>query len=344
MASSASNVDVELRRSGRKRRADWQETLIMKIRASRASGSSEKVSVSSLGGQPSHKKERKEKNRKADVRRMPFCGQCGHKHVSDDVKFCSNCGTKREDSQSPPAASQLSSAASQSSSAASQSSPSADPDQVVVMRVGRKRNVLTKLRCGWHIADDEFIAPDGTSFTSRKEASVYHNKNVPKLEPARQDGWKVFVDETDTHTHWICPDGQVLNSFVAAKSYAAKSQHPIWGKDGLTKTLSSYFGKKQDFVVDLTTRTPTAQSSVTTIPKLPARHQTQEKKSSSNDFNIPRQTNAGLDLQQLLRKVTLARDRRKQSKAKELEKQYHTLYTFPMLRSNNMHNRVRHVL
>ena len=353
--ASASNVDVVLRRSGRKRRAAWQETFTMKIRASRAEGESDKIPVRSLGGRPSHKKGRKKrKSAEADVikQKMPFCGECGHKHLSDEVKFCSNCGTKREDAaQCSAAATAQSSAekAEQSSAEEAEQSSAEEADPVIMSSVGRPKNILTKLRCGWSIVEGIYIAPDGASFKNRKKASQYHNQNIPKLEPARQDGWQVFVDSTNTHTHWICPDGQVLKSFTAAKHYAVKSRYPIWGKDGLTKTLSSFFGNKQDtscnVVVDLTSA---AQS--VTIPKLPPRHQTQKsqskktlRQSSSKIFKIPRQTSEGSDLQKLLRQASVSRDMRKKSRATELEKQYHELFTFPKMRSNDMHNRVRHV-
>ena len=362
--ASASNVDVVLRRSGRKRRAAWQETFTMKIRASRAEGESDKIPVRSLGGRPSHKKGRKKrKSAEADVikKKMPFCGECGHKHLSDDLKFCSNCGTKREDAaaQCSAAATAQSAAAQCSAAATAQSSAeeaeqcsaeeAEEADPVIMPSVGRPKNILTKLRCGWSIVEGSYIAPDGTSFKNRKKASQYHNQNIPKLEPARKDGWQVFVDSTNTHTHWICPDGQVLKSFIAAKHYAAKSCYPIWGKDGLTKTLSSFFGNKQDtsscnVVVDLTS----AAQSVTT--PIPPRHQTQKSQSknmllqsTSKCFKIPRQTSEGLDLQKLLRQASVSRDMRKKSRATELEKQYHELFTFPKTRSNDMHNRVRHV-
>ena len=50
------DVDVVVRRSGRKRRAAWRETLEMSIRTSRSKGDSEKIVVKNLGGRPTHKK------------------------------------------------------------------------------------------------------------------------------------------------------------------------------------------------------------------------------------------------------------------------------------------------
>ena len=56
------------RRSNRKRRSTetWRHTLEMTVRASRASGDSEKVPVECLGGQPSHKKDRVTKADESD--------------------------------------------------------------------------------------------------------------------------------------------------------------------------------------------------------------------------------------------------------------------------------------
>jgi hypothetical protein len=64
---NADNVEVELRRSGRKRRTNWKETYTFSVRASRAKpGGSKKTPVRSRGGQPTHKKKRQKT--KAQVR------------------------------------------------------------------------------------------------------------------------------------------------------------------------------------------------------------------------------------------------------------------------------------
>ena len=86
--------DIVIRRSTRskRRREEWEQTLVMEVRTSRgSSNSSAKVAVSSLGGQPSHKK-----NTGSAVEELqPFCGSCGHKHTGTNL-FCVKCGKQRE--------------------------------------------------------------------------------------------------------------------------------------------------------------------------------------------------------------------------------------------------------
>ena len=57
-APDLDKVNVVLRRSARKRRAGWNETIEMSVRASRSRGDSAKIPVSNLGGRPSHKKKK----------------------------------------------------------------------------------------------------------------------------------------------------------------------------------------------------------------------------------------------------------------------------------------------
>jgi len=103
--------DVVIRRSTRSKRSreDWEETLVMRVRTTRASGGSPMVAVSSLGGQPQHKKNANEDRAETPNEELqPFCGTCGCKHVDNNI-FCVKCGTKRArcvarnlDHQSPP--------------------------------------------------------------------------------------------------------------------------------------------------------------------------------------------------------------------------------------------------
>ena len=55
-AMASSDLDVVVRRSGRKRNAAWKETLNLSIRASRTVGSGDTVPVKTRGGRPAHKK------------------------------------------------------------------------------------------------------------------------------------------------------------------------------------------------------------------------------------------------------------------------------------------------
>ena len=55
---ASSDLDVVLRRSGRKRNAEWRDTMELSIRASRSKGTSDTIPVSSRGGRPSHKKKK----------------------------------------------------------------------------------------------------------------------------------------------------------------------------------------------------------------------------------------------------------------------------------------------
>ena len=96
----------------------------------------------------------------------------------------------------------------------------------------RRPSSHNKLRCGWSVIGTKFITPNGKEFVSRAEASEYHTADVSKLEPARQDGWQVFMDATGTHCTRIVPDDTKFNSFKQAKVYAIKSNQQILGKDG----------------------------------------------------------------------------------------------------------------
>ena len=57
--TNAEDVEVKIRRSSRKRRSDWKETLSLSVRASRAKAGDSTIPVRTRGGQPSHKKRHK---------------------------------------------------------------------------------------------------------------------------------------------------------------------------------------------------------------------------------------------------------------------------------------------
>ena len=85
-----------MRRSGRKRRANWREEMDLRVRSSRARGDGDLVPVKSRGGRPTHRKKCKAKSAVTrSKRRTRFCSNCGFKFISVDANFCANCGTKR---------------------------------------------------------------------------------------------------------------------------------------------------------------------------------------------------------------------------------------------------------
>ena len=301
MASTAlEDVDVVVRRSARKRRSAWrEETLEMSIRTSRAKGDSELIAVKNLGGQPTHKKTRSTPatTPKATCARLKFCGRCGHKHLNDEMNFCCQCGLKRANKKTSGTAATSSAEARDDNSTTvienigmsvdEETESNEEKESMCAneknMSVNEKRATKFKgkpkrLRCGWMMTEEhEFISPDGKRFSCRKDAARYYNKNVTKLEPARQDGWSVFVDESNTHVEWIAPDGQKLKSFIGAKTYARNSNLPIFGKDGLTKTIASFFGASatatpqmtgKNSAIDLTSTPTNAVSSNTTTKKM----------------------------------------------------------------------------
>ena len=94
------NEDVVLRRSTRtkRRREEWHQELVMRVRTSRSSGDTEMVEVSTLGGQPSHrarKSQAKVRQETEEFAWSPFCAGCGYEHELASAKFCMQCGTKR---------------------------------------------------------------------------------------------------------------------------------------------------------------------------------------------------------------------------------------------------------
>lgn len=388
---ASSNVDVVLRRSGRKRRrgSEWRETLKMTIRASRAKGNSDKIPVASLGGRPSHVAREQPFSDESDEepqRRMAFCGNCGHKHAPES-RFCTNCGSKRENisvvskqqrKSSPDGAETTSNDAVVKDSSTANASVVLDkatrgrPSHDVVKdsstasasvvldktKRGRPSN-CNKLRCGWSVVGNTFIAPDGVKFQSRKEASTYWNKDVPKLEPARQDNWHVFVDASNTHITWVAPDGQKLNSFLSAKSYAKSSSLPIYGKDGITKSIASFFVKSQatgkkkgsDTIIDLSHTKPCVRcvnnkSSAQDTHAKATHHQDVEtspqksKKIVQRKFVVPNQSSQAATMQKLMKKSATLRIQRKHTKADQIAKQYTTEYTLTRQISDGMARKV----
>ena len=193
-------------------------------------------------------------------------------------------------------------------------------------------------------SNHHFISPDGVVFTCRKEASQYFNKSVAKLEPERQDGWQVFTNATNSHVTWIAPDGQRLSSFVSAKAYARSSGLSIYGKDGLTKSIASFFAnhadkettKKTTGTIDLTRKPPCMRRPSKTTTQTPRQNAEgdklqqpkQNKKqhvpqvSAPRVFQIPQQTVEGKKLQKMLRLAAVHRNQRNSVKAAKAERAY----------------------
>ena len=204
--------DVKIRRSKRskRKREEWSPTIEMKVRASRASGTSATIEVQSLGGYHSH-----------------TCNSESGKNTSEKKKSTLNSESGKS----------------------IESGKNATPDTKSIEESGKSATPDTKpriLRCGWTVIGKNFIAPDGTKFTDRKAASKYWSKVVPKLEPKRQDGWQVYCDANNTHQDWVAPDGEIVHSFISAKKYAKENDFPFYGKDGRTCTIASFFGKKNN--------------------------------------------------------------------------------------------------
>ena len=323
---------VELRRSCRtkRNREEWEETLHMKVRRNRASGDSATVAVVSLGGKPSHKKKSRTVQTNAvqaqaapTNMRLSFCGGCGNRHQHED-NFCRSCGQKRGWASGAEAPVNI---------------VSPTKEKQAKVKTGRKYNKRF-LRCGWQIVGGNYIAPDGKVFESRKLASKYSNNSVSKLEPERKDGWEVYTNESGSHVDWIAPDGTKLFSFASASAFAKSSSQPLFGRDGITKKIQSFF------VTQATTSNPTkstlkpAQAISTSKPaQAKAKTKTvQEAKVSKKKrvFTVPKQSESGANLQRLCR---LHATSRAQARKIKLEQEI-AQFTTPRSIKNRMANKV----
>jgi hypothetical protein len=220
---------------------------------------------------------------------------------------------------------------------------------------GRKKQTK-RFKSGWTLmADKTFVAPDGTKFDTRREAAKYFSKKMPRLEPERKDGWGVYVDASNTHTNFVAPDGEVFNSYVQAMGYAEKSEQPMYGKDGLTVPLTSFFGKStkpkktsgtRNNPIDFAQHEEPIPSPTHTPPpttgKPPSTTQTPSKslRSPKNQFRIPKQSDQAAELQKLCQRAAVHRQRREKKKAEAVADTYLKSYTVKRIVSRNMHTRV----
>ena len=324
---------VELRRSCRtkRNREEWEETLHMKVRRNRASGDSATVAVVSLGGKPSHmKKSRIVQTNAVQAQaaptnmRLSFCGGCGNRHQHED-NFCRSCGQKRGWASGAEAPVNI---------------VSPTKEKQAKVKTGRKYKKQF-LRCGWQIVGGNYIAPDGKAFESRKLASKYSNNSVSKLEPERKDGWEVYTNESGSHVDWIAPDGTKLFSFASASAFAKSSSQPLFGRDGITKKIQSFF------VTQATTSNPTKSTlkpaqAISTSTKAQATTSktktVQEAKVSKKKrvFTVPKQSESGANLQRLCR---LHATSRAQARKIKLEQEI-AQFTIPRSIKNRMANKV----
>ena len=340
---------VQLRRSQRTKRvrSEWHEEIVMTVRRSRASGIGDTVECANLGGRPTHKKKRSQnKSKQIPKPSGKFCEKCGVKFCSDDAKFCRQCGTKRPFvSEDAPEVASVDLTVSPAASKPTKAS-------------GRPRTKRL-LRCGWTVVSKDgsqtFIAPNGKEFGAREEAAKYKNAAVPRLEPARKDGWQVFMNQLRTHTNWIAPDGQKLQSYLQAKAYSKSAKLPIYGSDGITQNISKFFSSKSK------SNSNNAQPSRPTRPARPTQSvqtkqsvsQTKEKskqrdaepkKINARVFSVPAQTAKGKALMNLCRKASIARRRRRHKNVAKVELEIVNGYTSPRKISDNMANKVLRVV
>ena len=364
--------DVVLRRSTRSKRKRelFTEEIVMSVRRSRASGTSDLVAVESVGGRHKHRKRSTTTFKPEKSQRPKFCWNCGQSH-SGRANFCIKCGKPRDepcdesDDEEEASSCAASSAtnesydiegAASSCVASSATTESADVQGAAsscvatTTKTGRPRAKKT-LRCGWTKEVDEnscltLTAPNGRKFNSWAEASKYKNAAVPTLEPMRKDGWEVYVDNTRTHTMWIAPDNTTLQSFVAAKAYAKSANLPLYGKDGIQRGITSFFGvpkarptppPKQSDAVQPTppptrsganqptpppTRTGANKPTPTPMPSLPTL-----PPSKPRPFTVPSQTDKGKELMLLCRRAAIYRKRRRTKQLLNLNVRIASEYT-----------------
>jgi hypothetical protein len=372
-ASDASAEEAEeeysIRKSKRvkRSRSEWDETLVMQVRRSRASGDSKKIAVTTRGGKPSHKK--KSRKTKVNVVRngkpADFCNHCGLRHQEDD-KFCIRCGTPRRTLE----ISDVQKASPQQVSDVQK----APQHEVVDLTEGKKKqsdkgaNDSTCgrpyqkkfLRCGWQaLVDGSFIAPDGQEFRDRAAASR-HRHAGKKLEPERKDGWVVVCNELRTHTDWIAPDGAKLQSYSSACFYGRTNNQPVLGLDGVQASLNNFFtvcdtSRKSIAAPQSGTATPerkdtpsrnshtggTSRKSITAPQSGTATPERKDTPSSDKQplrkFTVPKQTASGARLQELCH--MLERSGVTSTKRSALEREFEQ-YLHPRCIQNGMANKV----
>ena len=303
------------RRSTRQKRkpSEWKKQLPMNITRSRARGTNETVPVSSMGGQPSH-----------------------NLNV-DSTNIDNNLIAMTAQILTP--------------AMATAATPPATPPANA--KTSGRPYLKRRFRSGWIFENEQYVAPDGQCFASRKEASAYHNLHVPKLEPARKDGWQVWSDEVGSHVDWIAPDGTKLHSFKVAKAYATNTKQPLYGNDGITTGIHAFFARKQQNQTSPSAAKPTRPSKSKPIdltspskakPTRPSAAKPVDLTSPSaakptrpsktkptrapvplaspnkrRAFSVPQQSRAGLKLQDLCRKIGVASNQHRAPVVSKLE-------------------------
>ena len=177
-------------------------------------------------------------------------------------------------------------------------------------------------------------------FNSRVDASKYYNKNIARLEPERKDNWQVYTNESGTHTDWIAPDGTKLFSYSSAVAYAKSSSQPLLGKDGITKKIKNFFvagAQKYNTSHDaMPVRGREAQATTSKPKPTQDKDISEPTKAKRRVFNVPKQTDSGVKLQQLCRKHAATRVKEIKTKVEEQI----VLYTKPRSIKINMANKV----
>ena len=354
-----------LRRSTRSKRSrdEWEQQLVMSVRTSRSRGDSEFIPVLSRGGQPSHKQVAEAEvaedrtQPKQALTPKPYCVKCGWKFLQGTDKFCCECGTPRTfvQEQVVTAPASLVEPAPETRRASSvpatpvvdlTSTPAATATVKAQNAIAGRKYKKRRFRSGWYVSEEgKFIAPDETVFDTRKEASAYHNVNVPKLEPRRRDGWQVYANDSGTHCDWISPDGTKFQSYVSANAYATNAGIPLYGKDGITTGLLTFFSpqkqqKRHEPAAPKPVQSPPSRTSSRTVQ--PAQPAPSLKSKKPKVFTVPKQTQSGEQLQSLCRKLNVARSQRRPKLVKTAELEIAS-YIKPRAIKNRMANKVIYI-
>ena len=139
---------------------------------------------------------------------------------------------------------------------------------------------------------------------------------MPRLEPARKDGWTVVSNKALTAISWIAPDGTTLRSYSSAVAYGININKPVLGMDGISQGIGAFFGSskpkspsaKSPSAKSPSANSPSAKSSSTPSPveqqpsPVEQQQSTPQTPSPKNkSFAVPNQTESGEEFQALCR-------------------------------------------